>query len=364
MKFLCDRCKTRYSIGDDRVRGKILKIRCKNCANVITVREGMTVDDDVGRGRPTTAAPINTAGPQVPAGGALASAFAQQLAKPPPALEEEWYVSIDGAQAGPFGLAAAQRWVAAKPFDAELHCWSEGFDDWLPVDKVSHFRGLRRKPVGAPPVAAPLAPPIPRPRVPEEEPKPLFAATMASLEKPSVAPPVAMALPSIKSPSAQVPSIPANGMTAKANGTGPAIVPRMPVAAKTNGQNALAAAFDMSNAPDAGTPADARAVQRSAATGRRAREAERARRSRRRQPRHRRGLARRQPRRPRAVVEPPESRCRTRNARRRRSAHRDDDRSTIPRTSGSTRRRRSRHCRRRHLAWPPPRSSRRRIAAG
>ena len=45
MKFLCDRCKTRYSIGDDRVRGKILKIRCKNCANVITVREGMSADE-------------------------------------------------------------------------------------------------------------------------------------------------------------------------------------------------------------------------------------------------------------------------------------------------------------------------------
>src|SRR5215468_2554589 len=46
VKFLCDRCKTRYSIGDDRVRGKILKIRCKNCANVITVREGMVPDAD------------------------------------------------------------------------------------------------------------------------------------------------------------------------------------------------------------------------------------------------------------------------------------------------------------------------------
>src|SRR5262245_66633135 len=45
VKFLCDRCKTRYSIGDDRVRGKILKIRCKNCANVITVREGMIEAD-------------------------------------------------------------------------------------------------------------------------------------------------------------------------------------------------------------------------------------------------------------------------------------------------------------------------------
>ena len=49
MKFLCDRCKTRYSIGDDRVRGKILKIRCKNCANVITVREGMDTAETTAR---------------------------------------------------------------------------------------------------------------------------------------------------------------------------------------------------------------------------------------------------------------------------------------------------------------------------
>src|SRR5438034_7240537 len=64
VKFLCDRCRTRYSIGDDRVRGKILKIRCKNCANVITVREGMSPDseaptpEDGARTRkPTTGAP-------------------------------------------------------------------------------------------------------------------------------------------------------------------------------------------------------------------------------------------------------------------------------------------------------------------
>ena len=122
MKFLCDSCKTRYSIGDDRVRGKILKIRCKNCANVITVREGMTADDlaEPNRGRPTTAAPMATTA--APA-GALASAFAQQATKPPPALEEEWYVSIDGEQSGPFNLAEAQRWVASKSYDADLHCW-------------------------------------------------------------------------------------------------------------------------------------------------------------------------------------------------------------------------------------------------
>ncbi|HEU0034519.1 MAG TPA: GYF domain-containing protein [Kofleriaceae bacterium] len=226
MKFLCDRCKTRYSIGDDRVRGKILKIRCKNCANVITVREGMPdadVADAAGaprRNKTTTQAPPSVhEAPTVPApssyaaaatqqpqttgrGNALGAAFASAMAKPPPALEEEWYVSIDGDQAGPFSLAEAQRWVGSKPYDAELHCWSEGFDDWLPVDKVSHFRGLRKKPA-----PAPAPPPLPRVTAPgpavraptlqaqsrpvahahapidESEPKPLFAATMASLEK-------------------------------------------------------------------------------------------------------------------------------------------------------------------------------------
>ena len=220
MKFLCDRCKTRYSIGDDRVRGKILKIRCKNCANVITVREGMTVEDagEPNRGRPTTGAPMASA--TAPAGSALASAFQQQVAKPPPALEEEWYVSIDGEQSGPFSLADAQRWIAGKAYDADVHCWSEGFDDWLPVDKVSHFRGLRKKP------PAPTAPP-PLPRsapgrsgpamaIREEEPKPLFAATMASIEKSA----------GIKSP-----ATPANGLLAKANGRGSAPVPAIPAPA-------------------------------------------------------------------------------------------------------------------------------------
>jgi predicted Zn finger-like uncharacterized protein len=191
VKFLCDRCKTRYSIGDDRVRGKILKIRCKNCANVITVREGMTDVEAAEPAprrnqKPTTVAPPVTSA--APTNGALGAAFASALTtKPPAALEEEWYVSDDGEQEGPFSLTEAQAWVGAKSVSADLHCWSEGFDDWLPVDKVSHFRGLRKKPA-----PAPAPPPLPRSpasggriaaRPVEEEPKPLFAATMAALEK-------------------------------------------------------------------------------------------------------------------------------------------------------------------------------------
>ena len=238
MKFVCDRCKTRYSIGDDRVRGKILKIRCKSCSNVITVREGMPSPDgaeadpavdpaelgdagragagraDAGRTGPaglggaverpaagaagqrrahktTTAAPAvqseSLAPPMAtaPARGALGAAFASAMTKPVPALEDEWYVSLDGDQVGPLALAEAQRWITERPADAELFCWREGFDDWLPVDKISHFRGLRK----------PAATPPPAPRTPagasrgpaaaeaSAAPRPLFAATMAQLEQ-------------------------------------------------------------------------------------------------------------------------------------------------------------------------------------
>jgi predicted Zn finger-like uncharacterized protein len=240
VKFLCDKCKTRYSIGDDRVRGKILKIRCKNCANVITVREGMDISPSEPRRNPTMAiqkVDISEIGgaPQ----GALGAAFASQLTKPPPALEEEWYVSMDGNQEGPFSLGDAQRWVSAKPFEAELHCWSEGFDDWLPVDKVSHFRNLRKRPIAARPPTMP--PPIPKTPPPRDEPKPLFAATMASIEKSAGHVPDKAPLPSLSTKGGASP-------LAKTNGNGHALP-------SLRGTGPLASSFH-EESPDAMTKVD------------------------------------------------------------------------------------------------------------
>jgi predicted Zn finger-like uncharacterized protein len=198
MKFLCDRCKTRYSIADERVRGKILKIRCKNCSNVISVREGMpepepeapAVAEARRQLRPTDYAPsvVGGAGPGKPAPvPSLQAAFAQAMEKPaapPQQLEEEWYVSLDGDQSGPYALADAQAWVRGKKAEEELFCWCEGFDDWLPIEKVSHFRGLRKKaaPRPQPPAAPRPTPPPMKIRPAEEEPTPLFAAALAALE--------------------------------------------------------------------------------------------------------------------------------------------------------------------------------------
>ena len=54
MKFACDKCRAKYSISDDRVRDKVLKIRCKKCKSVIIVK-------DPGRREDTAAqSPIQT----------------------------------------------------------------------------------------------------------------------------------------------------------------------------------------------------------------------------------------------------------------------------------------------------------------
>ena len=38
MKIVCDSCGTKYSIADEKVRGKVFKIRCKKCSHIIVVR--------------------------------------------------------------------------------------------------------------------------------------------------------------------------------------------------------------------------------------------------------------------------------------------------------------------------------------
>jgi len=44
MKIICDNCRTKYSIADEKVKGKVFKIRCKKCSNIIVVRGNQQQD--------------------------------------------------------------------------------------------------------------------------------------------------------------------------------------------------------------------------------------------------------------------------------------------------------------------------------
>src|SRR5438552_2287129 len=195
MKFVCERCHTKYSIADEKVRGKVLKVRCKSCENVITVREsGATIDEPIAagpkdlpvvrsgtlqgegaaRGGGATRGPAARrsagAGAAAPAGGAVATAtsaaprpmpaaaFSDPLAPaeaPPPPRRRaltpppgtalpvvaddglDWYLAVDGAQTGPFNRPTLIEKILAVPPDGDIHVWNAGHGVWKPHEEVA-----------------------------------------------------------------------------------------------------------------------------------------------------------------------------------------------------------------------------------
>ena len=111
MKIVCESCGAKYSISDDRVVGKMFKIRCKKCSEVIVVRGDQ---------------PQAAAEAQAPdAGGGAA-----------PIQTAIWHIVVEGEQAGPYAPAQLADMLTNGTVDWEAYVWTEGFDNWLPMRDV------------------------------------------------------------------------------------------------------------------------------------------------------------------------------------------------------------------------------------
>lgn len=108
MKIVCGSCQAKYSIADEKVAGKVFKIRCKRCSEVIVVR-----------------------GDQEEAADAPSPAPAEEA--PPDAI---WHVVINGEQAGPYSATQLSEMMNGGQLDWEAYVWAEGFENWLPMRDV------------------------------------------------------------------------------------------------------------------------------------------------------------------------------------------------------------------------------------
>ena len=114
MKIVCDSCGAKYSIADEKVAGKIFKIRCKKCSSVLEVR-----------GDQTGAHPFGAAdAPQDPGG------------------EPTWYIVVDGEQQGPLRPIELSQLFAKGSVGLDSYVWKEGFDDWKAAGDVSELAQL------------------------------------------------------------------------------------------------------------------------------------------------------------------------------------------------------------------------------
>ncbi|NOJ79896.1 AgmX/PglI C-terminal domain-containing protein [Myxococcus xanthus] len=194
MNFTCDNCQKRYSIADEKVRGKTVKVRCKNCQNVITV-EGPAEEEntrvvslaDVERIRAqerslaepeASAAPAAViSAPIAAAPVAKAPAAALQTpwddeptrAAPMKATGSPWFVMVRNKQEGPLDEGALRELVATNTVNGRSFFWQQGMADWKRGSDIPELAGLFEPPPAAeppPPPPAIAAPPPPEPARP------------------------------------------------------------------------------------------------------------------------------------------------------------------------------------------------------
>lgn len=97
MKIICDSCGAKYSIADDKIAGRVFKIRCKRCTELIFV-----------------------------SGAAGADAL--------------WYVVIGGEQRGPLTAKQVEELVVEGQLTGESYCWRDGFADWSYIRDIDRLR--------------------------------------------------------------------------------------------------------------------------------------------------------------------------------------------------------------------------------
>src|SRR3982751_1849180 len=121
MKIVCDACQAKYSISDDKVQGKVFKIRCKKCSNIIVVRGGASASE--------APAPQEQKDTRV-------YDYGHEGGGEGGGDESVWHVVINQDQVGPMTAAEVNQRFAAGEIDGETYAWREGFADWLPLTQI------------------------------------------------------------------------------------------------------------------------------------------------------------------------------------------------------------------------------------
>ncbi len=143
MNVSCDKCGKRYVIADDKVGGKAsVKIRCKQCQNLISVSVGAPAPAEAGpapaqahTSRPSSASGVVPAQP---------SPWEDEStrAMPPMDTTAQWFAMLSGKQEGPFDVNALQQRVAAGQVTLRTYLWKTGMGDWKRAADVAELSPL------------------------------------------------------------------------------------------------------------------------------------------------------------------------------------------------------------------------------
>ncbi len=119
MKIQCQSCQAKYTIADEKVLGKVVKIRCKKCSATIVINgndqhaQGGGGDDGV---------------------DTHVFDYAQQS-------NEQWTVNVADGDQRTLTVAEISTEYKAGVINDETYCWKDGMADWLPLREIEQIYG-------------------------------------------------------------------------------------------------------------------------------------------------------------------------------------------------------------------------------
>jgi predicted Zn finger-like uncharacterized protein len=136
MKISCQSCAAKYTIADEKVVGKVIKLKCKKCSSTIVVN-----GNDPGVLAQLQA---QTGGDA----GGFDDQAATQLLSQPPQLDmgggnpDEWTVSVTDDDQRTMTTAQILTEYAKGALNADTYIWKDGMGDWLPIHQVPDLAPL------------------------------------------------------------------------------------------------------------------------------------------------------------------------------------------------------------------------------
>ena len=119
MKIVCGSCGAKYSIADEKVQGKVFKIRCRKCSNTIVVKgtqgEGLASFDDAQEGAASH-------------GGSTGA--------------QEWHAVIGDEQSSAMSAEELEAYFYAGQIQADTYIWKDGMVNWDSLSNVPTFAHL------------------------------------------------------------------------------------------------------------------------------------------------------------------------------------------------------------------------------
>src|SRR6185436_4384369 len=178
MKVTCQSCQAKYTIADEKVRGKVAKIRCKKCGTTIIVN-----------GTDGTTSTLSS-GPS-----AGSDRFQQAMA------DQQWAVLIaDGDQRTLTTSQIGELYISGA-ITYDTPAWKDGMADWLPILQIDALKtlldgGARPTTLAPDFVGQALASVLPEATAPSSLP-PLPAMSQAPPSRPPVAARVSPSEPAV-----------------------------------------------------------------------------------------------------------------------------------------------------------------------